>query len=54
MNEAKNESAKIEGFNGGALNENNSCRDMTLVNDDESVADGIVQLANKKEHIDEP
>lgn len=49
MNEAKNESAAIEGFNDGSLNENNSCRDMTLVTEDQTLQEDIVHISDKKE-----
>ena len=53
MADAKNEAAKIENFNSGA-NENNNCRDMTLVTDGEALDDGIVELteANEDERSD--
>jgi hypothetical protein len=49
MTEAKNESANTEGFNDGSANENNSCRDMTLVTEDRTLQEDIVHITENKE-----
>ncbi|NEW05962.1 hypothetical protein GK047_08070 [Paenibacillus sp. SYP-B3998] len=54
MFEEKNESKNNKVLNAEIANENISCRDLTLVADNQFSQNEQVELVDKEEYIDEP
>ncbi|XEC93278.1 hypothetical protein AB6A23_18125 [Paenibacillus tarimensis] len=53
-NEKKDRSADNNELNEETMDFGDTCRDMTLVTDGKQLEDGIVEIADDKEYVDEP